>query len=177
MIYHEQDVAGNPRSQESVKFTNIVNDVFNTNIFSNWINYKGEINTATPGRVTGDRSLLGYSLGVLRNCYVTSMLSEGGMHEHRPQAHRLMNDDYNWLEAWHFVQALMQYFNTEDRFVTGNVAGVVYDDHNLRQKEYSSLFWGYTSKGRDVYLPLNGTYVELLDKNGNVVQHRTTDND
>ena len=177
MIYHEQDVAGNPRSQESVKFTNVVNDVFNTNIFSNWINYKGEINTATPGRVTGDRSLLGYSLGVLRNCYVTSMLSEGGMHEHRPQAHRLMNDDYNWLEAWHFVQALMQYFNTEDRFVTGNVAGVVYDNHNLRQKEYSSLFWGYTSKGRDVYLPLNGTYVELLDKNGNVVQHRTTDND
>lgn len=177
MIYHEQNVAGNPRSAESVRMAEVVNEVFNTNIFSNWINYKGEINTTNPGRVTGDRSLLGYSLGVLRNCYTTSMLSEGGMHEHRPQAHRLMNDDYNWLEAWHFAQAIMQYFDTEDRFVTGNVAGVIYDDHNLRTKEYSSLFWGYTSKGRDVYLPLNGAYVELLDASGNVVQSRTTDND
>lgn len=177
MIYHEQDVAGNPRSQESVKLAGVVNDVFNTSKYSNWVNYKGQINTETPGRVTGDRSLLGYSLGVLRNCYVTSMLSEGGMHEHRPQAHRLMSQDYCWLEAWYFVQAIMDYFETEDRFVTGNVAGVIYDDHNIRSIEYTGNYAKHTMLGRDKNMPLNGAYVELLDEAGNVVQTRTTDKD
>lgn len=177
MIYHEQSTAGNPRSQESVKLAGVVNDVFNTSKYSNWVNYKGQINTETPGRVTGDRSLLGYSLGVLRNCYQTSMLSEGGMHEHRPQAHRLMSQDYCWLEAWYFVQSIMDYFETEDRFVTGNVAGVIYDDHNIRELEYTGKYARHTMLGRDKYMPLNGAYVELLDEGGNVVQQRTTDKD
>ena len=177
MIYHEQDRAGNPRSQESVKLAGVVNNVFNTSKYSNWINYKGQINTETPGRVTGDRSLLGYSLGVLRNCYQTSMLSEGGMHEHRPQAHRLMSQDYCWLEAWYFVQSIMDYFETEDRFVTGNVAGVIYDDHNIRNLEYTGKYARHTMLGRDVNMPLNEAYVELLDEAGNVVQQRITDKD
>ncbi len=177
MIYHEQDYAGNPRSQESVKLARVVNNVFNTSKYSNWINYKGQINTEAAGRVTGDRSLLGYSLGVLRNCYVTSMLSEGGMHEHRPQAHRLMSQDYCWLEAWYFVQAIMDYFETEDRFVTGNVAGVIYDDHNIRDIEYTGKYARNTMLGRDKNMPLNGAYVELLDEAGNIVQQRITDKD
>lgn len=177
MIYHEQDYAGNPRSQESVKLAGVVNNVFNTSKYSNWINYKGQINTEAAGRVTGDRSLLGYSLGVLRNCYVTSMLSEGGMHEHRPQAHRLMSQDYCWLEAWYFVQAIMDYFETEDRFVTGNVAGVIYDDHNIRDIEYTGKYARNTMLGRDKNMPLNGAYVELLDEAGNIVQQRITDKD
>lgn len=177
MIYHEESTAGNPRSQESVKLAGVVNDVFNTSKYSNWVNYKGQINTEAPGRVTGDRSLLGYSLGVLRDCYVTSMLSEGGMHEHRPQAHRLMNQDYCWLEAWYFVQSIMDYFETEDRFVTGNVAGVIYDDHNIRGWEYTGKYERHTMLGRDKFMPLNGAYVELLDEAGNVVQKRTTDKD
>ncbi len=177
MIYHEQTTAGNPRSQESVKLAGAVNDVFNTSKYSNWVNSKGQINTEDAGRVTGDRSLLGYSLGVLRNCYVTSMLSEGGMHEHRPQAHRLMSQDYCWLEAWYFVQSIMDYFETEDRFVTGNVAGVIYDDHNIRGLEYTGKYEKHTMLGRDKNMPLNGAYVELLDEAGNIVQQRITDKD
>lgn len=176
MIYHLLTNM-TPRSTESVRLAEVVNDVFNTSKYSNWVDYKGQINTETPGRVTGDRALLGYSLGVLRNCYVTSMLSEGGMHEHRPQAHRLMNNDYNWLEAWYFAKAIMIYFDTEDRFVTGNVAGVVYDDHNIRELEYTGKYVRHTMLGRDKNLPINGAYVELLDAAGNVVQYRTTDKD
>ena len=173
MIYHLETTMV-PRSTESKRFAEVVNDVFNTSVYSNWIKSNGELNSTSAGRVVGDRALLGYSLGVLRNCYRTSMLSEGGMHEHRPQAHRLMNDDYNWLEAWYFAQALMQFFDTEDRFVTGNVAGVVYDNHNLREFSYPSTF---TYKGRDRNDALNGAHVVLVDANGNVVQERTTDND
>lgn len=176
MIYHLL-TSMEPRSAESVRLAEVINDVFNTSKYSNWVNYKGQINTETPGRVTGDRALLGYSLGVLRNCYVTSMLSEGGMHEHRPQAHRLMNTDYNWLEAWYFAKALMIYFDTEDRFVTGNVAGVVYDDHNIREWVFPAPHSRNTMLGRDKNLPVNGSHVVLLDQNGNVVQERITDND
>ncbi len=163
--------------EENKRMSEIVNDVFNTSKYSNWINYKGEINTEAPGRVTSDVALLGYSLGVLRNLDGIGMLSEGGMHEHRPQAHRLMSDDYNWLEAWYFVKSIMIYFDTEDRFVTGNVAGVVYDDHNIRELEYTGIFAKHTMLGRDKNMPLNGSYVELLDEAGNVVQTRTTDKD
>lgn len=171
MIYH-LETSMQPRSTESVRMAEVVNDVFNTSIYSNWVNYKGQTGTTNPGRVTGDRALLGYSLGVLRNCYRTSMLSEGGMHEHRPQAHRLMNDDYCWLEAWYFAQAIMNFFDTEDRFVTGNVAGVVYDNHNLREFTYSTTF---TYLGRDKNAAVNFAKVELLDAQGNVVQSRITD--
>ncbi len=174
MIYHLlTDMT--PRSTESVRMAEVVNSVFNTSVYSNWINYKGQLNTTDPGRVTGDRALLGYSLGVLRNCYVTSMLSEGGMHEHRPQAHRLMNSDYCWLEAWYFAKSIMLFFDTEDRFVTGNIAGVVYDNHNLR--EFVMPVGINTWKGRDNLTPLNGALVELFDMSGNLIDKRITDND
>lgn len=175
-IYH-QETSMEPRSSESVRMSEVVKEVFNTSEYSNWVNYKGQINTTDAGRVTGDRSLLGYSLGVLRNCYQTSMLSEGGMHEHRPQAHRLMSDDYCWLEAWYFAKAIMIFFDTEDRFVTGNIAGVIYDNHNIRNWEYTGEYARHTMLGRDKYMPVNGAYVELVDAEGNVLQTRTTDID
>ncbi len=180
MIYHKggkiDDWTGQVTTykEENKKLSEVVNEVFNTSIYSNWVNYKGQTGTTNPGRVTADVDLLGYSLGVLRNLHGVGMLSEGGMHEHRPQAHRLMNDDYNWLEAWYFAKSVMIHFNTEDRFVTGNVAGVVYDNHNLREFTYSTTF---TYLGRDKNAAINGANVKLLDAQGNVVQERTTDND
>ena len=115
MIYHAggkyDDWTGQLTTykEENKILSEVVNDVFNTSVYSNWVDYRGQINTTTPGRVTSDVALLGYSLGVLRNLHGVGMLSEGGMHEHRPQAHRLMNNDYNWLEAWYFAKALMIY--------------------------------------------------------------------
>ena len=180
MIYHKggkiDDWTGQVTTykEENKKLSEVVNEVFNTSIYSNWVNYKGQTGTTNPGRVTADVDLLGYSLGVLRNLHGIGMLSEGGMHEHRPQAHRLMNDDYCWLEAWYFAKSLMIYFDTEDRFVTGNVAGVVYDNHNIRQFSYDTDF---TYLGRDKNDAINFAHVELIDAQGNVVQERTTDKD
>lgn len=167
MLYRENEV-GTPRYPENVTLSNIVANNLYTNEMSNW--------TRKP-QISGDLTFYpqwGKSgLGVLRYLYVVGLLSEGGMHEHRPQAYRLMNDDYWWLEAWHFVRSIMEYYDTEDRFVTGNVAGVVYDDHNLRSMDIPNPT--FTMHGRDKLAPVCGALVELLDKDGNLVQKRTTD--
>lgn len=168
MLYRENAV-GTPRYPEAINLSNILWDNLHSSKLSLW--------TRDTRYVSGDLTFYpqwGTSgLGVLRNLYVVGLLSEGGMHEHRPEAHRLMNDDFCWLEAWHFVKSIMDYYNTDEKFVTGNVAGVVYDDHNTREK---TLDLQYTVFGRDKNKPLNGAYIELRDANGGVVQKRTTDN-
>ncbi|MFI3239661.1 MAG: Ig-like domain-containing protein [Bacteroidales bacterium] len=168
MLYRE-DAVGTPRYEGNVTISNILWETLHSSDVSVW--------TRDTPYVSGDLTFYpqwGTSgLGVLRYLYTVGLLSEGGMHEHRPEAHRLMNDDFWWLEAWHFVRATMEYFDTEDRFVTGNVAGVVYDDHNLREM---IMPWSSTAYGRDKLAPINGAYVELKDLNGNVIQMRTTDN-
>lgn len=167
MLYREETI-GTPRYPENVTISEIVAKNLNSNQMSNW--------TRQPW-IAGDldfyKNMWQGGLGVLRRLYVPGLLSEGGMHEHRPQAYRLMNDDYWWLEAWHFVHAIMEFYDTEDRFVTGNVAGVVYDDHNLREMDVPTKF---TMIGRDKLAPVNNCFVELLDASGRQVQKRTTDN-
>ncbi len=180
MIYHAggkiDDWTGKTTvyREENKRISEIVNDVFNTSKYSNWIDYRGQLDNESAGRVTSDVALLGYSLGVLRNLDGIGMLSEGGMHEHRPQAHRLMSDDYCWLEAWYFAKAVMIYFNTEDRFTTGNIAGVMYDNHNVREWEYTGVYKKHTMRGRDVYMPVNNAEVQLIDATGNVLDTRNT---
>lgn len=167
MLYREETI-GTPRYPENVTISEIVARNLHSNEMSNW--------TRKPW-IAGDldfyKNMWQGGLGVLRRLYVPGLLSEGGMHEHRPQAYRLMNDDYWWLEAWHFVHAIMEFYDTEDRFVTGNVAGVVYDDHNLREMDVPTKF---TMIGRDKLAPVNGCFIELLDASGKQVQKRTTDN-
>ena len=65
-------------------------------------------------------------LGVLRRLTVPGMLSEGSFHEYVPETYRLLNMDYKWMESWHFVKAVMEYFE-RDGFTKGNIAGAVYD--------------------------------------------------
>lgn len=168
MLYREQ-TEGTPRYPENVTLSKLLWKNLHSNQLPVW--------TRNTEYVCGDltfyKNMWSGGLGVLRQLYVVGLLSEGGMHEHRPEAHRLMNDDYLWLEAWHFVRTIMEFYNTEDRFVTGNVAGIVYDDHNTRE---FVMPWRNHAYGRDVLAPLNGSYVELRDAQGNVVQRRTTDN-
>ncbi|MDE6288501.1 MAG: Ig-like domain-containing protein, partial [Muribaculaceae bacterium] len=167
MLYRENEI-GVPRYPENITLSEILGNTLYSNQLPVWT-HKLQI----AGDLTFYRNMWQGGLGVLRTLYVVGLLSEGGMHEHRPEAYRLMNDDYWWLEAWHFVHAIMEYFDTEDRFVTGNVAGIVYDDHNLREKDMPVEFTVY---GRDRLAPVNGCYIELIDAAGNVVQKRTTDN-
>ena len=67
----------------------------------------------------------------------------------------------------------MEFYETEDRFVTGNVAGVVYDNNNTRENTLNLNY--YSAYGRDVNRPLNGVLTELLDAQGNVVRRHLTD--
>lgn len=167
MLYREQ-VEGTPRYPENVTLSQIVAKNIFSRKLSNWTHSKPQV----AGDLTFYKNMWSGGLGVLRTLYVPGLLSEGSMHEHRPEAHRLMNDDYCWLEAWLFVKSIMEFYDTEDRFVTGNVAGVVYDDHNLRDfvcPEPNSRF------GRDTFAPLNGIFVELIDASGKTIQTRTTD--
>lgn len=167
MLYRE-DAVGTPRYDGNVTISSLLWDNLHSSEISVW--------TRDTPYISGDLTFYpqwGTSgLGVLRYLYTVGLLSEGGMHEHRPEAHRLMNDDFWWLEAWHFVRSTMEYFDTEDRFVNGNVAGVVYDNHNLREM---IMPWSSTAYGRDLLAPINGAYVELKDGGGNVIQKRTTD--
>lgn len=168
MLYRENSI-GTPRYPENVTLSKILWKELHSNQLPYW--------TRNTEYVCGDltfyQNMWQGGLGVLRTLYTVGLLSEGGMHEHRPEAYRLMNDDYWWLEAWHFVRAIMEFYNTEDRFVTGNVAGLIYDNHNLRELQIPRKFTAY---GRDKLLPLNGAEVLLCDMSGNVVQKRTTDN-
>lgn len=166
-LYREKE-RGVPRYEESVRMSEILWDNIHSNPMGNW--------TRDTRYVSGDLTFYpqwGTSgLGVLRNLFVPGLLNEGGMHEHRPECHRLLNDDYKWLRAWHFVKSIMEHFETEDRFVTGNVAGIAYDDNNSREE---SLALNFSAYGIDRKKPLNGTYIELRDMDGKVVQKRTTD--
>lgn len=168
MLYREE-VIGTPRYPENITLSNMLWKNLHSSKISLWT----RDNPYIAGDLTFYQGQWEGGLGVLRTLYVVGLLSEGGMHEHRPEAHRLMNHDFCWLEAWHFVQTVMEYFNTEDRFVTGNVAGVVYDNHNLREK---IMPWRSSVYGRDKNAPINGAYVELQDNSGKVIQKRTTDN-
>lgn len=169
MLYREQ-TEGTPRYPEAVDFGKIVWRNLHSSQLPYWTHNKEYV----AGDLTFYKNMWSGGLGVLRTLYVVGLLSEGSMHEHRPEAHRLMNNDVWWLEAWHFARSIMEFFDTEDRFVTGNVAGIVYDNHNLRETVMPANFSMY---GRDRLAPLNGTFIELLDASGKQVQTRTTDND
>lgn len=168
MLYRESTI-GTPRYPENITLSKIV--------WKNLHSRKLAIWTRDTEYVAGDltfyQNMWQGGLGVLRTLYTVGLLSEGSMHEHRPEAHRLMNDDYNWIEAWLFVKSIMEFYDTEDKFVTGNIAGIIYDDHNLREKLYPSNFTMY---GRDKNAPVNGAYVQLIDAQGKTIQTRTTDN-
>lgn len=169
MLYRENQI-GVPRYPENITLSNILFD----NLISNQLPVWTRTSRYVEGDLTFYQNMWQGGLGVLRTLYVVGLLSEGGMHEHRPEAHRLMNDDYWYLEAWHFVRAIMEFENTEDRFTTGNVAGIVHDNHNLRELYMPVSFHNY---GRDRLATLNKATVELLDEAGNVVQSKVTDND
>lgn len=169
MLYRENTI-GTPRYPENITLSKLMWKNLHSSQLAVWTRQ----NEYVVGDLTFYQNMWQGGLGVLRNLYVVGLLSEGSMHEHRPEAYRLMNDDYCWLEAWHFVKSIMEFYDTEDKFVTGNVAGVVYDDHNLREKDMPV---GFHFFGRDQFAPVNFAKVELIDKStGKVVQTRTTDN-
>ena len=92
MLYRESSI-GTPRYPENITLSKIV--------WKNLHSRKLAIWTRDTEYVAGDltfyQNMWQGGLGVLRTLYTVGLLSEGSMHEHRPEAHRLMNDDYNWI--------------------------------------------------------------------------------
>ncbi|HIR37005.1 MAG TPA: N-acetylmuramoyl-L-alanine amidase, partial [Candidatus Limisoma gallistercoris] len=110
-------------------------------------------------------------LGVLRRLDIPGLLSEGSYHDYIPETYRLLNDDFCWLEAYHFTKAIMEHFQTTEKYSTGVVAGTVTDDHQERTDDiYNGIFFGH-----DNALPVCGATVALKDADGGTVETYTTD--
>ncbi len=74
----------------------------------------------------GDKSFLGFNLGVLRNTNMPATLSEGSFHDFLEEALRLKNQQYSRNYAWALAKSFCKYFKV-DGFKTGRVGGIVKD--------------------------------------------------
>ena len=113
--------------------------------------------------------------GVLRWLTTPGVISEGRMHDYAPETYRLMNHDYRWLEAWHFLHAFVHYYKGRT-LKTGNIAGDVRDKF-ISAKEieaYGQLGKYFRPDTRDAMMPLNGTDVKLI-QNGDTIRRYKTD--
>lgn len=109
-------------------------------------------------------------LGVLRKLTVPGMLSEGSYHDYIPETYRLMNSEYCWLEAYHFVQAIMEYFGASEKFTTGVIGGSLMDSRQIR----TDPVYGTTFFEHDQALPIMNATVTLLNENGDEIETYTT---
>lgn len=118
--------------------------------------------------------------GVLRWLTTPGLISEGRMHDYAPETYRLMNHEYRWLEAWHFLHAFVHYYKGRT-LKTGNIAGDVRDRFISIEEApaFKSILEGgqgkYYCKGtRDAFMPLNGASVKLI-QNGDTIRRYKTD--
>ena len=110
------------------------------------------------GEKTFARTAMGWSdgYGVMRGLYVPGVISEGMMHDYIPEAYRLMNMEYKWLEAWNFYKTFCTYYNA-GQIPTGNIAGQVRDSRLSLETSYNKF------AGNDRLLPLNGAKLTLIE--------------
>ncbi|MBQ8722002.1 MAG: T9SS type A sorting domain-containing protein [Paludibacteraceae bacterium] len=134
------------------------------------------------GDKTFARDIMGWSngYGVLRDLTTPGLISEGRMHDYAPETYRLMNHEYRWLEAWHFLHAFVHYYKGRT-LKTGNIAGDVRDKYiSVDEFEaYKSAKLGgkgkyYRPGTRDAMMPLCGADVALM-QNGDTLRTYKTD--
>ena len=104
--------------------------------------------------------------------YVPGFLSEGEFHDYLPEACRLLNTDYDHLEAIRFLNFFLDYFGA-DRDATGTLAGYVKDKDAKMQQ--SKLYY-YKPGTDDQWVPLNGAKVILRNAAGDSISAYTCDN-
>ena len=107
--------------------------------------------------------------GVLRGNNIPSMLDEGSFHDYYPEAYRLINHEYCWVEGWSFSQGADAYFGRLDMYDLGLVTGTIRDDRVERTDITRML-------GADKRVPVDGAVAKLLDAEGNVLDTYTCDN-
>ena len=138
-----------------------------------WTNAMQLRGDKTFGRVVMDNWSNGY--GVLRWLETPGVISEARMHDYAPETYRLMNHEYRWLEAWHFLHAFVHYYKGRT-LKTGNIAGDVRDRFISIEEApaFKPIIDGgqgkYYRKGtRDAMMPLNGANVALM-QNGDTLR-------
>ncbi len=126
----------------------------------------------TSSNIRGDFSFYGNTsgLGVLRPLIVPGFLSEGSFHDYKPEAHRLLNNDYRKLEAENFYRYFCDYFQV-DLPSTGVIAGFV---KGLNEKITNSNYI-YKVRTDDQWLPLNGAKIKLMNAAGDSINSYKVD--
>ena len=133
------------------------------------------------GDKTFARDVMGWSngYGVLRDLTTPGVISEGRMHDYAPETYRLMNHEYRWLEAWHFLHAFVHYYKGRT-LKTGNIAGDVRDKfisianaEAFKSVENGGYSKYYCRGTRDAFMPLNGTDVKLIQKGDTIRRYKT----
>ncbi len=88
--------------------------------------YLQDLLKTTSNTYRGDRSFLGYNLGVLKNTNMPGTLSEGSFHDIEAEGLRLKNSEYLKNYAWAIAKSFCSYFDVEG-ISTGRVGGIVTD--------------------------------------------------
>ncbi len=163
MLYRGYD--NEPVIEGSLEWATYANTHLLTNQATVW--------TSTNLNVRGDWSFQsswgtqGY--GVLRRLTIPGLLSEGSFHDYIPEAYRLLNDNFYWIEAWNFRKAINQYFGVTG-VDYGAIAGRVNDERVLRGAEAT-----YVMYDDDKLMPLHKVTIELYDETGAKLEECVTD--
>lgn len=117
--------------------------------------------------------------GVLRWLTTPGLISEGRMHDYAPETYRLMNHEYRWLEAWHFLHAFVHYYKGRT-LKTGNIAGDVRDIFISAEEleAYKPIALNgkgryYRPSSRDAFFPISGANVYLIQGEDTIRQYKT----
>ncbi|MGC9342453.1 MAG: Ig-like domain-containing protein, partial [Bacteroidales bacterium] len=115
--------------------------------------------TSTNPHYIGDLTLnpsWTYGYGVLYPLEVPGIISEGSMHDYRPEMDRLLNLEYRKQEAWNMLYAMQEYFQLPGREVFGVIGGIIRDSLLIKDT--------YNIPGSpDKYEVVNKAEVEILE--------------
>ena len=145
----------------------VVSQILNKHLLENEVTYWTNKSPNVRGDFTFYPAWNNAGLGVLRGLTVTGMLSEGSFHDYIPEAYRLMNKDFCWLEAYHFRRTIDEYFNIpgEDK---GHIFGRLNDTRSPRPGDYKMF-------GDDTFATIQTATVSLFDADGKLVDTYITE--
>jgi len=155
-----------PCSEEGRLVTTLMGNILYENAVTDW--------TRAPmikGDKTFARDIMGWSngYGVLRGLKVPGTISEGCMHDYKPETYRLVNMGYKWRESFYFARTFLEYYcNTT--LADGAIGGQVRDAY--LPMEFPAI--SYHKGTIDGLRPILGANV-TLSQNGEVLQTYTTD--
>ena len=115
LVLYEELPTGSPQWPEAVTMSQIMGEDLWTAL------------RTTTWYSRGDRSFLGFNLGVLNDLQMPGELTEASFFDYTPEKNRLRNDDYLKMEARTLLTSFLDYFNA-DPLTTGHLSGIVSDE-------------------------------------------------